>query len=228
MPSGRPTVFIDAGGTLLRPARPVGETYARLAEHYGVSADPARVHEGFLAAWKALKPRDPVQGARVMDDRGWWREVVRRSWAAIPLPPTFPFEDYFAEVYAAFERPELWRVFPEVPSVLDGLRARGIRCAVLSNWDRRLRTLLEALELASCFDSILISSEIGAEKPHPAIFRAAETALAVAPSQAILWGDEPEADAAGAHAAGWRYRLVDRPRVDLADLLAELLQTESR
>lgn len=221
----RPTVFIDAGGTLLRPARPVGETYVRVAEHYGFSADPARIHQGFLDAWAALKPRDPVQGARVMDDRAWWKDLVRQAWMPAPLPKNFPFDDYFEEVYAAFARPELWRVFPEVPGVLEQLRAHGLRCAVLSNWDRRLHRLLDALELSSCFEAVLISSEIGAEKPHPAIFRAAETRLGVSPDQALLWGDEPTADAAGAQAAGWRCRLVDRPHIDLADLLAELLQT---
>lgn len=221
-------VFMDAGGTLLRPARPVGEIYVEVAAHYGVRGDAARVHEGFVEAWAALKPRDPVNGARVMDDRGWWKEMVRRAWAGTPLPEAFPFEAYFEEVYAVFERPELWRVYPEVPGVLEGLRRAGLRCAVLSNWDRRLRGLLDALELGEWFEEVLISSEIGAEKPHPAIFRAAEARLGVCAEEAVLWGDEPEADGEGARGAGWGVGLVKRPGRDLADLLAELLQSEAR
>lgn len=221
-------VFFDAGGTLLRTARPVGETYVRVAGHYGIEADAEEIHQGFLRAWKELKPRDPVEGARVMDDRAWWREVVRQSWAEASLPGSFPFDAYFEEVYAVFERPELWRVYPEVEGVLHTLRDRGVRCGILSNWDRRLRTVLQSLELAPFFDTMVISSEVGAEKPHPRIFRAAEAASGRDAERLVLWGDDPDMDAAGARAAGWRVDLVDRPRRDLADLLADLLRTLPR
>lgn len=224
--STRPAVvFLDAGGTLLRPARPVGQIYADLAAHYGLQADAAALHQGFLKAWATLKPRDPVQDARVLDDRLWWKQVVRLSWNDCPLPDAFPFDDYFDEVYAAFARPELWRVFPEVPQVLETLHQHGFRCAVLSNWDRRLPALLDALELTPRFERILISSEIGAEKPHPAIFRAAESLMGITGHQAILWGDEEEADLIGARAAGWQAALVQRPQRDLTDLLDELLRS---
>ena len=45
------------------------------------------------------------------------------------------------------------------------------RLAVISNFDKRLRRVLEDLGIAGRFERIFISSEIGCEKPDPEIFR---------------------------------------------------------
>jgi putative hydrolase of the HAD superfamily len=219
--SGRPeVVFFDAGGTLLEPRVPVGHVYAQLASHYGLRADGDALQAGFVQAWKELKPRDPVQGARVLDDRQWWKEVVRLSWRGTGLPQHFPFDAYFDEVYGAFAHAHLWRVYPDVWGALEKLRCARVRCAVFSNWDRRLHAILKALELDGYFEQVLVSSVLGAEKPHPIAFQRAQECCGIAASQAFLIGDEAVFDRQGAEAAGWRWALVERPRTDLNDLLA--------
>ena len=57
------------------------------------------------------------------------------------------------------------------------LSERGYRLALLSNWDQRLRGLLQALDLAAHFEVMIISGEVGVEKPDIEIFRIAERAL---------------------------------------------------
>jgi putative hydrolase of the HAD superfamily len=219
--SPKPEVlFFDAGGTLLEPRIPVGHVYAQLAGHYGFRADPDAVHAGFARAWKTLKPRDPVQGARAMDDRAWWKDVVRLSWQDIGLPENFPYDVYFDEVYGAFAHAHLWRIYPDVWEALELLKRTGRRCAVFSNWDRRLENILNALELDVYFEQILVSSVLGAEKPHPLAFQRAEQICGITKEQAFLIGDETMFDLAGAEAAGWGCALVDRPATDLNDLLA--------
>jgi len=213
-------IFFDAGGTLIHPVRPVGQLYAEAARDFGVEADAERLHRGFLRTWKSLKPRDPVEGARVTDDRGWWKEVVRGSWD--DQPPPEDFEAYFELVYRNFAKPEWWVAYPEVESVLAGIKIRGYRCAVLSNWDRRLRQILAGFSWSSHFEELVISSEVGAEKPHPVIFREAERRLGIGSGQAVLWGDDADCDGAGAREAGWRLGLVDRPGRGLVHLLEEL------
>jgi len=213
-------VFFDAGGTLIHPVRPVGVIYAEEAVHFGVVADAGKLQEGFLRTWKAMKPRDPVDGARVTDDQNWWREVVRESWRGQDLPGDF--EGYFEKVYHAFAQPDHWEPYPEVEEVLFALKERGLRCAVLSNWDRRLRSILAGFPWSGHFEDLIISSEIGVEKPHPRIFRDAEKRLGVTPEQALLWGDEARYDGEGARAAGWQVGLLDRPKNNLGDLLAGL------
>ena len=62
------------------------------------------------------------------------------------------------------------------PGMRDGVarvRAAGVKTCVISNFDDRLRPLLARLELDSLFDAVVVSAEVGAEKPSPRIFEAA-------------------------------------------------------
>ncbi|NJK90360.1 MAG: HAD-IA family hydrolase [Blastochloris sp.] len=217
-------IFFDVGGTLIRLAQPVGYYYAEMAWHYGLRADALILQEGFKRAWKSLEPRDPVAGNRIKDDKGWWRSLVLEAWSQHPRPEAFPFNDYFEELYGYFARPGIWKIFPEVEGCLSELRQRGYRLGVLSNWDRRLRSILSGLELMDYFEDCVISSEVGVEKPHLGIFQIAMERFKIEASQAILVGDEPRFDEEGARSAGWGIRLVDRPGRDLRDVLADCLR----
>lgn len=167
-------VFFDAGGTLLRPAEPVGRTYARLAGHYGWEPAEDRLEKGFRAAWKE-RTRAGAVADGTLGKKGW-RKILRASVEAGGVPQGFPFEDYFEEVYAHFARADAWRDFPETEKNLDGLREKGIRVGILSNWDPRLRQVLAGFDWAGLLDAVVISEEIGVEKPDPRIFRKAEQA----------------------------------------------------
>ena len=66
----------------------------------------------------------------------------------------------------------------------------GIKLAVVSNFDTRLRAILQKLGLLSLFDSVIISAEVKAEKPNPVIFEQACAQLGVSPSQSLVLGDD--------------------------------------
>jgi putative hydrolase of the HAD superfamily len=213
-------VYFDAAGTLLHPARPVGHTYAAIAREFGAAADPGLIHEAFKAAWKSMRAEALRREGRAPDSQEWWKEVVRRTWSAAPLPGGFPFDAYYARLYDAFADPGLWSIFPEVRGLLATLKEKGLRCGVLSNWDARLRPVLLGHSLS--FDAVVISGEVGWEKPSREIFRIAEKALDVRPEEALLVGDDPVLDGEGARAAGWRACLVGRPAETLEKALALL------
>ena len=97
----------------------------------------------------------------------------------------------------------LWcRTRPGTAEALDRLRAAGLRLAVVSNSDGRVEEALVAAGIRERFDLVLDSALLGVEKPDPAIFRAALTALGVDPSEALYVGDLYEVDVLGARAAG--------------------------
>ena len=213
-------VFFDAGGTLLRTAEPVGRTYARLAGHYGWQAEEERLEQGFRVAWK--KRVAEGAGADGTLGREGWKKILRASVEAGGLPGGFPFEDYFEEVYAHFARPDAWRDFPETEGVLVRLQDQGVRTGILSNWDPRLRQVLAGFDWAERLDPVLISEEVGAEKPGQEIFRKAEQAGGLTARDCALVGDDPVSDQGGAEQAGWRWALVSRPQMGLREALAVL------
>jgi putative hydrolase of the HAD superfamily len=87
-------------------------------------------------------------------------------------------------------------------AALGHLRSAGLRLGVVSNSDGRVEAALEAAGLRDCFDVVIDSALFGAEKPDPAIFRAALRTLAVEPHEALYVGDLYEVDVLGARAAG--------------------------
>jgi putative hydrolase of the HAD superfamily len=91
-------------------------------------------------------------------------------------------------------------------ALLDSLRTRGLRLAVVSNtWPepaRLVRRELAELGVAERVDAIVLSDEVGARKPDPAIFELALGELNVEPSAALFIGDRLVDDVQGAAAVG--------------------------
>ena len=204
-------VLLDAAGTLIDVAGPLGDTYSGLAREFGGDLDPETLTTGFRSAFANTPPMAfPGRTGADLDraERDWWRAVVDRVTRAAGGVPAF--DAYFDRLYAHYASAPAWHVYPEVPEVLQALRARGLRLAVVSNFDTRLPPLLDALGLATFFDAVVCSGEAGAAKPDGAIFARALAALGVEASEALHVGDSREADYEGARAAGIEALLVDR------------------
>ena len=214
-------IFFDATGTLIHLPRGVGFHYAGVAARFGWNADAEVVGKSFRALWSEMPPPETTRKRKSDDDRGWWRELVMRVLDRCGAPDHFAREGYFDAVYDEFTKPGVWELYPETLEVLDALAGR-YRLCVLSNFDRRLKTVLAQLGVMERFAEIIISSEAGADKPDPWIFEHAHAWAGCAPHEALLVGDDPECDVAGAQRAGWHTFHVDRPRTTLRDLLRVL------
>jgi putative hydrolase of the HAD superfamily len=103
-----------------------------------------------------------------------------------------------------------FRPYPDAASALGRLRLLGIRSAVVSNWDVSLRAILGEIGLGGLLDDVVVSAEVGVRKPDPMIVEAALRRLRCPAQNALMVGDSPETDVAGAQAAGVRAVLLDR------------------
>lgn len=204
-------IFFDAAGTLIQPARRVGDSYAQLAGHYGFEVAPseitARFRSCFTSAPPLAFPHIPVSALGELE-RNWWKELVHRVFE--PWGPFPGFDDYFAELFAYFARPDAWELYPEVLETLATLKKQGLILDVISNFDSRLIGILEGLGTDGYFEQIFISSRIGYAKPAREIFQAALDAHAVAAENIIHVGDSEEKDFLGAINAGLKAILIDR------------------
>ncbi len=74
--------------------------------------------------------------------------------------------------------------FPEVPAMLDRLKARGIRCAILSNGNpAMLDPMVAASGLADHFEAVLSVDSVGVYKVAPEVYRLVEERCGVAPGK---------------------------------------------
>ena len=221
MPKIRAIVF-DVGGTLICPARPVGETYAEFAFRHGVKLPAEATTAAFAAAFKGCAPRTKNTVPSNGDDRAWWKEIVRRSVPGDVFAGPQVFDEFFESVYLHYAKPEAWEVYPEVVEVLEVLRDYPVELVVLSNWDSRVHPVLDGHGLGECLHHRFVSTELGWEKPDPAIYRHVGEVLKLPASSLLSVGDHPRNDVDAPRKAGWQARLIERPKRDLWAVVAAL------
>ncbi|EPS64084.1 hypothetical protein M569_10699, partial [Genlisea aurea] len=181
-------LLLDAGGTLLQLAKPVEETYLTI----GVETTVADVKQGFRRAFSAPWPEHlRYQG----DGKPFWKLVVSEATGCHN-------GDYFEEVYEYYAHGNAWDLPEGAYDTLLCLKDHGVKLAVVSNFDSRLRKLLKDLNVLHLFDAVIISSEIGFEKPDERIFRAALDGICVDAEKTVHVGDDVRADKEGANAVG--------------------------
>ena len=226
-------VLLDAAGTLIKPRKPVGETYAEIAARYGAELEPGRLMQAFVEVFRNMPDlafKWATKGELGRLERDWWRTLVQRVVARTSCVVD-DFDAFFDTLYRHYAAGEAWRVYPDVEPVLDGLRARGCKLAVVSNFDSRLPGILEALGIASRLDAIVYSTRAGSAKPDAAIFMRALGTLGVPPERAVHVGDNLEADYEGAAGAGLSALLIqrDKPAAELgSDRISSLEALLSR
>jgi putative hydrolase of the HAD superfamily len=199
-------VLLDALGTLVALPDPSPALADELGRRHGIeiSRDEAR------AALRAEMAFYRVNHDIASDADGLARLRERCAEVLLEaLPPAaagLGAGDALAVLLAALR----FAPYPEVPAVLEELRGRGVALVVVSNWDISLRDVLRETGLAPLLDGVFTSAEVGSAKPDPEIFRRALDLAGVDPADALHVGDSPEADVAGARAAGVEPVLVVR------------------
>ncbi len=180
-------------------------TLARLEEHDG---------------WFTGLDLDDAQRAEVMDrithptasaDHPAWEhrdlDPARHREAYLHVLGGLGLAEAQAEaIYGRCIDPAEWTLYPDTAAVLNDLRGRGIRTAVVSNiaWD--IRTVLAAGGAVA--DECVLSFEAGVAKPDRRIFEVALDRLGVDAADAVMVGDSEENDGA-ARELGCDFLLVD-------------------
>jgi putative hydrolase of the HAD superfamily len=211
-------IFFDAVGTLFRLTKTVGDHYAYVGSEVRLDLDAQNLERAFHAAWQQMPQRAAIDGPRENDDKGWWRELVDHVLDRVaPSLNELDRDNFFEIAYEHFAEAGVWELYPEVRGVLEELQPR-FRLAVVSNFDGRLRFILERLGISKYFVHVFVSSELGADKPDLEIYRRALRVMKLNPNEVLHVGDDPERDWEGATAAGLSIFRLDRPKNSLRDL----------
>ena len=203
-------IFFDAGNTLLSVYPSVGSIYADAARRVGLDVTEEDIERSFKEIWTKTRPLVSNEGHRLTyeKERDWWKYLVREVFR--DHVDKMDFDQFFEHLYRHFAEADCWRLYEDVIGVLDQLRDRGFRLAIISNWDSRLHALCDQLGISSYFETVVVSSIVGYEKPHPNIFRFALDQTGLSPHDVLYIGDDPFLDYQAARKVGIHSLHLDR------------------
>jgi putative hydrolase of the HAD superfamily len=111
------------------------------------------------------------------------------------------------------------RTNPDVLNLVFSLRKRGYRVGLLSNVTKRRAQFIRELGIYDLFDPVLLSCDLGVEKPNPQVFHILCERLCMLPKDIILIDNKPETIA-----AAQKFGLQSIHYESLDDLKKELAQ----
>jgi putative hydrolase of the HAD superfamily len=207
-------IFLDAVGTLFGIKGSVGEVYGAIARGAGVDVPPDRLDEAFIQSFKTANPLafPGVEAAKIPElEYQWWRAIAKATFEGAGVLARFSdFDAFFSQLYAYFATEQPWYVYSDVVPALEHWQQKGIQLGIISNFDTRLYSVMERLQLKDFFNSITISSKVGTAKPHSQIFIAALQKHNCLAQKAWHIGDSLTEDYHGAKAAGLKPFLIKR------------------
>jgi HAD superfamily hydrolase (TIGR01509 family) len=221
-------ISLDFGNTLVPVGRADLQAVVRLmtgrvAERSGPFDDGE-----FEATWAVERERQFAEEVPRMREVDLGQRVVRvlarmrgmaapgraARWddaAAARLSTPDEVEAALAEYSRAFV--ETIRAPAEVEPMLNRLATRYV-LGICSNWPlaATIDRFVENAGWRPHLKAVVVSQRVGAIKPDPRMFRAAEQGLQTAPDAILHVGDDWAADVVGAKQAGWRAAfLLGRP-----------------
>ena len=200
-------VIFDVDFTLIHPGRAFqGSGYQDFCARYGVAIDPSAFDSAVAGAAMAL---DPI--AEAYDPEIFIRYTSRIIQGMGGTGPGV--EAASREIYNEWAACHHFDLYDDVPEVLRGLHAEGLRIGLISNSHRCLDSFQTHFALEHLFSATLSSSDHGYMKPHPSIFQAALQRMELAACDVVMVGDSLLHDVEGARSIGMRAVLLARARV---------------
>jgi HAD superfamily hydrolase (TIGR01549 family) len=196
-------VLFDVDFTLAKPGPLLGpDGYRDAGRRFGLELDPQRYPEARAAALLDLQHHPELD-----HDEGVWirftEDIVRGMGGEGE-----GCRRVAVAITDGWLESENFELYEDVFPVLKALREAGLKIGLVSNTSRDLDAFIRHHRLD--VDAWVSSGVHGKVKPSPSIFKAVLELLEVAPEAAVMVGDSPEDDVAGAEALGMRGLLIDR------------------
>ena len=156
--------------------------------------DPKLTDEEIAAVWCYADDRYVYDG---------WSYILAylKEKGVFLSPPEYP--DYRSFIYREFARVAV--PFPYTLPMLEGLKRSGLLVGLVTNGQHALQyAKLAHTGLEYVFDEIIVSGDVGVEKPDREIFDLACEKLGLDPREAVYVGDNRRNDIDGAAGAGMR------------------------
>ncbi|CAI4230828.1 unnamed protein product [Auanema sp. JU1783] len=206
-------VSLDVMNTLIAPKENPMIVYSREAYKHGIVCEQEHLLSAFHKSMSFYSGKYPCFGFGNITAQKWWHYVIKDSIAKATNEriPDDTMENISHNLYELYKDPSVWRIVDEeVIPFLTNLRRKGLSLVITSNFDIRLRNLLKDMNVIELFDMVLISGELGIEKPDPRIFNLILKHFKLdSPSELLHIGDNLRKDYLGAKDIGAKAILFD-------------------
>jgi putative hydrolase of the HAD superfamily len=197
-------VFFDVDFTLIYPGPAFqGSGYREFCSRFGIEVDPATFDNAVVGAATLLEPESGLYDAQLYVD--YTRRIIEGMGGTGPH-----LEAAARAIYAEWAACHHFLLYDDVPEVLRGLHASGMKIGLITNSHRCLSSFQSHFALEGLFSVMLSSLDHGYMKPHPSIFESALQAADVEAAEAVMVGDSFSHDVEGARRLGMRGILVAR------------------
>ncbi|MEW4451510.1 HAD-IA family hydrolase [Bremerella sp. JC817] len=206
-------ILLDAVGTIIFPSPSVASAYQAAGRLAGINLDETTIRHRFREAIRRYSVQS-FQTERGQSEPARTNETTERlRWQAIVQhvlsPPADRFEEVFDCLWNHFGQPENWQPFDDVSPALAILQSAGFQLGIASNFDSRLRPIVERY-LGSFDLQLFISSEVGWVKPAPAFYQTVQSQVGIPVDQLFLIGDDLENDVVAPKREGWQAAYLSR------------------
>lgn len=210
-------ITFDVTDTLLKFKRHPGCEYAAAAKALGYgNVDPEKLIAQFSSNFKQMNIDYPNFGRHKISWETWWQKLVlnifKSAGTSLSEKQIYRITD---ELIDKFESDECWDVADGAVELIEKIFESDKLVGVVSNFDPRLKFLLENMKLPK-FDFVVGSYEVGAAKPDTRIFDLAIklTNYHAMPKDALHIGNTPTLDYLAAKESEWSSVLITNGKND--------------
>jgi len=198
-------VWFDIGYTLLHMQRET--TYKKALKKFGIDISQEAIEKEFHLTDKIFMRDYPGAFLAGRDVFMPWYLGMMNYKLGISLS--------VCELDACWEEikrdvKNYWLPYDGVQQLLAELKSRSIGRGIISNWDPTARDILKSAGILEYFEPIVISSEVGHNKPDAAIFNLALETAGIAAKDCIYVGDNYYDDALGSRKVGMEPLIINR------------------
>tara|TARA_Y100000310_G_scaffold34771_1_gene32929 strand:+ start:3635 stop:4306 length:672 start_codon:yes stop_codon:yes gene_type:complete len=153
-----------------------------------------------------LKPYSSVNIQSPHEKKEFYSSYNKMLLAELGIVSKKDFYDYYKNIQRK------WILDDKCVSVLTSLKKRGRRIGVISNFDRNLRGIINDLGIIEFIDFLVISQEIGLEKPNIEFYKYVQSCYNIDITKTIYVGDSYSLDYLPARKIGIKSYLIDKSK----------------
>lgn len=169
-------IFFDLHFTLIETKQPYSFIYQSLYDsHFKKSVSVKQIDQVLKLQWSHYKTNDLAKEHSLIrneiDLSRWWSifhsSVVRKIDPSIDLEAALEFGEHFNSAFCS--DPTIFKQVKNSEALLKYLKKNGTTTSIVTNSNKSIRKVIEALPLKKYVDEIIISSEVGCTKPNPGV-----------------------------------------------------------